>query len=231
MAIISRCCSSCWFLFVHSWLCSREGDSPHAWCIFDACDGEPFLNPGSAAAWEGLTFVAVARAKMEVQFSGDVHTSASFWSGLGALHLKGRFPRSPLYELLTTCLFAPNVWSNSSSVCLEFTNTALCYMLLFTCHLHTLPHTAASLMEAFSFNSGALGSSGAAPCHSGIERTLLRWVIGREPHLSRFQWSFRGQWPINQWRDSERTDVPVPSSFLTEKSLANQNAHSNLHST
>lgn len=127
--------------------------------------------------------------------------------------------------------FAQNVGSNPSFTCLELTNTALCYTLLFTRHLHMLLYAATSLIEAFSFNSGPLGSSGAALCHSAIERTLLRWVIGREPHLSRFQWSFRGLWAINQWWDSKRTDVPVPFYPLTEKSLANQNAHSNLHST
>lgn len=63
---------------------------------------------------------------------------------------------------------------------------------------YTPPYAAVSLTEPFSFNSGPLRSSGVGPCHSAIERTLLRWVIGREPHLSRFQWSFRGLWAINQ---------------------------------
>ena len=208
-ALTSRRCSSCWFLSIHSWLCSREGDSPHAWCIFDACDGKPLLSRGSAAAWEGLTFVTKTRAKMEVQFSGDAQTYASFWSGLGALHLKGRLPEAALCEFFAPgtwklyfffflFFFSPKVGLKTFSGCLEVTNTALPYLPFFSFHLHTFPYGAASLIEAFSFNSSPLGSSGAAPCHSAIERTLLRWVIGKEPHLLRFQWSFRGLWAINQ---------------------------------
>lgn len=38
----------------------------------------------------------------------------------------------------------------------------------------------------FRFISSPLRSLGAGPCHSGIERTLLRKVIGRELDLWRF---------------------------------------------
>lgn len=58
-------------------------------------------------------------------------------------------------------------------------------------HLHMFPYTATSLMKptTFSFNSSPLRSLGAGPCHSGIERTLLKKVIGREPDLWRFLWA------------------------------------------
>lgn len=74
-----------------------------------------------------------------------------------------------------------------AAVASSLTETALQYTVLFTLHLHMPPYAAISLMKPFSCNSSPLRSSGVGPCHSAIERTLLRWVIGREPHLLRFQ--------------------------------------------
>lgn len=104
------------------------------------------------------------------------------------------------------------------------------------------PFTATPLVKqaTFSFNSSPLRSSGAGPCHSGAERTLLRKVIGREPHLWRFpglQRSVRGLWDsaINQCRDKSNEECtvggtdPYLSFPLTEKSLPNQTALCNLH--
>ena len=71
-------------------------------------------------------------------------------------------------------LFEPYYYNRSKSLQIYFTPTCRCF------------HTGTPLIKPSALIAVPLRSSEVGPCHSGIERPLLRKVIGREPHLWRF---------------------------------------------
>lgn len=94
--------------------------------------------------------------------------------------------------------------NRSKSLQFYFTPTCRCF------------HTGMPLIKPSAFVAAPLRSSEADACHSGIERPLLRKVIGREPHLWRFPrasaiFHGTGTGPLISVRVSSRRDVPYLS--------------------